>query len=210
MWKIAPEGSPFIAGSIVIALIVFVLTKNWSVVLPIVLVLFMLFFFRDPDRRTPQDKDVFVSPADGKVIVIRDVDEAPCLKKRAKQISIFMSPFNVHVNRSPVDGKVVDVIHTKGSYKAAYRDAAALANENTVMVLDTAYGNVVVRQVAGFIARRIVCRVNPGDELERGDRYGIIKFSSRVDIFLPEDVVIDISLNERVNAGKTIVAHMKR
>lgn len=210
MIKIAPEGWPFIMVSAALTLIVFILTKNWYAALPAVLVLFMLFFFRDPDRTIPQDDNIFVSPADGKVIVIKDVEEPLYLKKKVKQISIFMSPFNVHVNRSPVKGTVTDVIRTRGGFKAAFKDEAALKNENTVMLLNTGYGTIMVRQVAGFIARRIVCRARPGDELERGQRYGIIKFSSRVDIFLPEDVETSVSLNEMIKAGETVIARAKK
>ncbi len=210
MIKIAPEGWPFIMVSAALTLIVFILTKNWYAALPAVLVLFMLFFFRDPDRTIPQDDNIFVSPADGKVIVIKDVEEPLYLKKKVKQISIFMSPFNVHVNRSPVKGTVTDVIRTRGGFKAAFKDEAALKNENTVMLLNTRYGTIMVRQVAGFLARRIVCRARPGDELERGQRYGIIKFSSRVDIFLPEDVETSVSLNEMIKAGETVIARAKK
>jgi phosphatidylserine decarboxylase len=210
MIKIAPEGWPFIVGSVILTLIVFIFFRNWSVAVPVVLVLFMLFFFRDPDRVISQDKNIFVSPADGKVIVIKDVFEDRYLKKNARQISIFMSPFNVHVNRSPVDGNVADVIRTKGGFKAAYKDSASISNENTVMILDSEYGKIVVRQVAGFIARRIVCRVKPGDKLLTGQRYGIIKFSSRVDIFLPEGVETAVSLGETIKAGETIIARIKK
>jgi phosphatidylserine decarboxylase len=210
MIKIAPEGWPFIVGSVILTLIVFIFFRNWSVAVPVVLVLFILFFFRDPDRVISQDKNIFVSPADGKVIVIKDVFEDRYLKKNARQISIFMSPFNVHVNRSPVDGNVADVIRTKGGFKAAYKDSASISNENTVMILDSEYGKIVVRQVAGFIARRIVCRVKPGDKLLTGQRYGIIKFSSRVDIFLPEGVETAVSLGETIKAGETIIARIKK
>ncbi len=210
MIKIAPEGWPFIAGAVILTLIVFIFLRNWGVAVPVVLVLFMLLFFRDPDRVISQDKGIFVSPADGKVIVIKDVFEDRYLKKNVRQISIFMSPFNVHVNRSPVEGNVVDVIHTKGGFKAAYKDSASISNENTVMILDSEYGKIVVRQVAGFIARRIVCRVKPGDKLLTGQRYGIIKFSSRVDIFLPEGVETTVSLGDSIKAGETIIARVKK
>jgi phosphatidylserine decarboxylase len=210
MIKIAPEGWPFIVGSVLLTLAVYLFFRNWSVAVPAVLVLFMLFFFRDPERIISGDKDIFVSPADGKVIVIKDVFEDRYLKADAKQISIFMSPFNVHVNRSPVNGTVADVIHTKGDFKAAYKDSASASNENTVMILDSSYGKIVVRQVAGFIARRIVCRVKPGDKLVTGQRYGIIKFSSRVDIFLPKDVATAVSLGDSIKAGETIIARIKK
>lgn len=210
MIKIAPEGWPFIIGSAILTLIIFMFTKNWYTVIPAVLVLFMIFFFRDPERVIPHEEGIFVAPADGKVIVIKETTESVYLKRKAQQISIFMSPFDVHVNRSPVRGKVVDVIRTKGGFRAAFKDDAALSNENTVMLLESDYGTIMVRQVAGFIARRIVCKVESGAELERGQRYGIIKFSSRVDIFLPENVKITVALNDSVQAGKTIIARARK
>jgi phosphatidylserine decarboxylase len=127
-----------------------------------------------------------------------------------KQISIFMSPFNVHVNRVPCDGRVKTVQHNRGSFLAAYKDEASIRNENIEMVLETSYGDVLVRQVAGFIARRAVCRKRAGDVLRRGERYGVIKFSSRVDVYLPKDVEINVSINDSVKAGETVIAELKR
>lgn len=178
--------------------------------MPALLTLFIIFFFRDPDRVIPEEEGAFVSPADGRIIVIKDVFDPLYLKKKVKLISIFMSPFNVHVNRSPVTGKVSDIIHTRGDFHAAYKDSAAATNENTVMILDSNYGRIAVRQVAGFIARRIVCRVRPGDNLSTGQKYGIIKFGSRVDIFLPEDVEVVVVPDKRSKAGETILARAKR
>jgi len=206
MFRFAPEGLPFILGSAVLTLVVLALTRNWSALVPAVLFMFMLYFFRDPDRSVPDGMDIFVAPADGRIIVIKEVDDPPLMKGRARQVSIFMSPFNVHVNRSPCNGRVVEVVHTRGGFSAAYKDSAARANENTVMVLATEYGTVAVRQVAGFIARRIVCRARPGDILSTGQRYGIIKFSSRVDLFLPLNTEITVSLDDRVRAGETVMA----
>jgi len=127
-----------------------------------------------------------------------------------KQVSIFMSPFNVHVNRAPCDGKVKTVQHNKGSFFAAYKDEASIKNENIEMVLETSYGDILVRQVAGFIARRAVCRKTEGDVVGRGERYGVIKFSSRVDVYLPKDVEIKVKINDNVKAGETVIAELKR
>lgn len=204
--KIAPEGWPFIAGSAVLTVLVFLLTRNASALVPLLLLVFMVYFFRDPERAVPQEKNIFVAPADGRVIVVKDVVEPLYLKKSAKMISIFMSPLNVHVNRSPDAGKVVDVMHKRGNFKAAYSDEAAETNESTSMILSTDKGLIMVRQVAGLIARRIVCRSLPGDMLRRGQRYGLIKFSSRVDLFLPEAVQVMVAPGDRVRAGETIVA----
>jgi len=208
--KFAPEGWPFILGAAALTIVVFALGGRYVTILPLILTLFMFYFFRDPDRTIPTDPDVFVAPADGTIIVINDVFEPEFLQKNTKKISIFMSPFNVHVNRSPADGTVKLVIHRKGKFKAAYSDDAAQINENTSMVLDTAHGPVLVRQIAGLIARRIVCRVKEGAELKQGERYGMIKFSSRVDIFLPEDVSVEVSMDDSVKAGETALARISR
>ncbi len=167
---------------------------------------FMLFFFRDPDRDIPVGEGFFVSPADGKVILITDVYEKDHLKSETKEISIFMSPLDVHINRAPCNGKVIAVKYSPGRFFAAYKDDASMRNENIAMVLEGGKGDILVRQVAGFLARRAVCRVKVGDILRRGDRYGMIKFSSRVDLYLPKNVRVSVKLGDKVKAGKTIIA----
>jgi len=169
----------------------------------------MGYFFRDPERTIPDGKGLFVAPADGKIILIKDVNEKKYLKSDAKEISIFMSPFNVHVNRAPCDGKVSAVKHSPGRYMAAYKDDASLKNENIAMLLEGKDGKILVRQVAGFIARRAVCRVKPGDMLKRGERYGMIKFSSRLDVYLPKHTEIAVKLGDVVKAGETVLARIK-
>lgn len=166
----------------------------------------MGFFFRDPERKIPEGKGLFVSPADGKVILIKDVYEKEYLNSDAKEVSIFMSPLDVHVNRAPCDGKVGTVKYSPGKFMAAYKDDASIKNENIVMVLDSEKGRVLVRQVAGFVARRAVCRAKVGDVLRRGERYGIIKFSSRLDVYLPKDIKIRVKLGDKVKAGETVIA----
>ncbi|MBI5102351.1 MAG: phosphatidylserine decarboxylase family protein [Nitrospirae bacterium] len=198
MYKSAPEGHPFIAVSGIITAGVFFAGPVYSVI-P------MLYFFRDPERSVPPG-DVIISPADGRVIVIRDTTEDRYLHAEVKQISIFMSPLDVHVNRSPCDGRVIMVRHNKGRFLAAYKDEASLRNENIEMVLETRHGNILVRQVAGFVARRAVCRKAPGDLLKGGERYGIIKFSSRLDVYLPKDAMIKVKTGDIVRAGETILA----
>ena len=169
------------------------------------LTLIVLYFFRDPERTVPEGKNLFVSPADGKVIVIRDIYADRHLKADTKQISIFMSPLDVHINRAPCDGKVSVVKYSPGKFMAAYKDDASVKNENIVMVLDAEKERVLVRQVAGFVARRAVCRVKAGDMLKRGERYGLIKFSSRLDVYLPKDAEIKVRPGDRVKAGETII-----
>jgi phosphatidylserine decarboxylase len=205
MVKIAPEGYTFI-GFFGIATAVVLLTVNpLAATVPLALTLFMVFFFRDPERHIPLS-DGYISPADGRVISITPQYEREYLGKNTLRISIFMSPLNVHVNRSPCDGEVLSVKHTPGSFRAAYRESASLKNENTAMLLKNGNENILVRQVAGFLARRTVCRVKPGDVLEKGERFGIIKFSSRLDIFLPVDVAVIVRPNDVVRAGETLLA----
>ncbi len=220
-FKIAPEGYPLILGSLIITVIfsVFLFWK-WepgsyiSYILLLVfcfsfaLTIFMAFFFRDPERKIPTGEGVFVSPADGKVILIKNVYERDYLKADTKEISIFMSPLNVHVNRSPCDGKVSIVKYSPGRFMAAYKDESSIKNENIVMVLDGKDSRVFVRQVAGFIARRAVCRVKAGDMLRRGQRYGIIKFGSRLDVYLPKDTKIMVKLGDKVKAGETVIGEI--
>ncbi len=209
MLRFAPEGYPFIFVFGLITAAVALLAGVLSALLPFVLTLFMLYFFRDPERKIPEGEGLFVSPADGKIILIRDVFEKEYLKTDAREISIFMSPFNVHVNRAPCNGIVKAVKHTPGGFRAAYRDEASLTNENIAMHLGCKSGDILVRQVAGFLARRAVCRVKVGDELRRGERYGIIKFSSRLDVYLPKDTEIKVKLGDRVKAGETIIGAIK-
>ncbi len=206
--KFAPEGYPFIAFFAIATALFFVALGILPGLVPLCLTLFMLYFFRDPDRIPPDDKGVFVAPADGKVILIRDVNEPKYLQADVKEISIFMSPKDVHVNRAPCDGKVKKVVHNKGKFFAAYRDEASVSNENIEMVLETDYGDVLVRQVAGFLARRAVCRKKEGDVLKRGERYGVIKFSSRVDMYIPVGAKVRVKLGQMVKAGETIIGEM--
>ncbi len=205
--KLAPEGYPFVLGFLALTILVAFIVP-WGVPVPLVLTLFMLFFFRDPERRVPKEGDIFVSPADGKVILIQNVFEEKFLKDDAVEISIFMSPLDVHVNRAPCDGSVEEVVHTPGKFFSAFKHEASLQNENIAMLLNTKYGRILVRQVAGSLARRAVCRVKPGDLLGKGERYGIIKFSSRLDLYLPKNTLIKVTLGDRVKAGETLIGEM--
>lgn len=206
--KFAPEGYPFIGFFAALSLILFWIGGLGVALMPVLLTIFMLYFFRDPERAVPEGRNIFVSPADGKIIVIKDLLETEHLHKDVKQISIFMSPFNVHVNRVPCDGKVKSVQYVKGKFLAAYKDEASIQNEHIDMVFETRYGDLLLRQVAGFVARRAVCRKSEGDILHCGERYGLIKFSSRVDICLPKEAVINIKLGDMVKAGETVLGEI--
>jgi phosphatidylserine decarboxylase len=206
MVKFAPEGLPFILGAAAVTALVSMVAKNWTAAIPFILTLFMFYFFRDPERITPGDAGAVISPADGRILLVTNVKEEEFLGKDAIKISIFMSPLNVHVNRAPYDGRVVSVKHTPGSFKKAFLDEASLKNDNIAMVMNTEKGDILLRQVAGSIARRAVCRVKPGDTLKKGQRYGIIKFSSRVDIYLPLSAGVLVKPGDKVLSGETIIA----
>jgi phosphatidylserine decarboxylase len=208
LFKITPDAYPFIIVFALITIVVYFFGKPWISIFPLLITLFMVFFFRDPERKIPEGENIFVSPADGKVILIKDVYEKDYLKTNSKEISIFMSLFNVHINRSPYNGKVSFIKHSSGKFLVAHKDAASIENENVVMVLEGRNGKIVVRQVAGFLARRIVSKVIVGDELRRGERYGMIKFGSRLDVYLPKDVKIKVKVGDKVKAGETILGQM--
>lgn len=209
--KFAPEGYPFFAFFGGLTVVAFLAGGPWAALLPFLLTLFMAYFFRDPERSVPGGEGAFfVSPADGRIIQIRPVEEEQYLKGMAVEISIFMSPLNVHVNRAPCDGAVETVVHSPGKFLSAFKPEASLCNENIALLLKGRECRVLVRQVAGAVARRAVCRVQAGHLLKKGERYGIIKFSSRLDIFLPENTEISVQVGDKVKAGETILGHLKK
>lgn len=206
MLQFAKEGYPFILFFAVLALLSFYFKFHWVTVAALVLTLFMLYFFRDPDRNTVIDPDLFYSPADGKVVRIRETVEDELLNRKMLEVSIFMSAFDVHVNRSPCGGTVRTVKYYPGRFMAAFKEEASKANEHISMALECGEHTIMVRQVAGLMARRAVCRVKEGDALRQGERYGIIKFSSRLDVFLPLSAAIKVQLGDKVKAGETVIA----
>ncbi len=169
----------------------------------LLLALFVLNFFRDPDRPIPQDPSAIVSPADGRVVQVVDeqIDGRP-----VRRVSIFMSPLDVHVNRAPIAGTITQVSYRRGSFRLASSEAASLENEQNVFTLEGEPGVVVVKQIAGVLARRIVFWKRPGDVLARGERVGLIKFGSRVDVALEPDVHLCVKTGDRVRAGSSILA----
>lgn len=209
MLKIAREGYPFILFFAVAALLALFTGKLWITAIPLLITLFMLYFFRDPERKVPTGSGLFIAPADGCVVQIRETVEDEMADEKMLEVSIFMSAFNVHVNRFPCDGTVKEVKHYPGRFMAAWSEEASKANEHITMLLETEHGDIVVRQVAGFLARRAVCRVKPGDTLKQGERFGIIKFSSRVDTFMPLNTEIKVKLKDKVKAGESIIGVIK-
>lgn len=210
MVAIAREGWPVIgmvAGVLGVVGLVGAAAGHLAALLPLVLgVGFCLYFFRDPERRPPPGENLVVSPADGRVLEVVTTREEQFLLAPATRVSIFMSPLDVHVNRSPVAGAIELVRHTAGKFGAAFQDKASLDNERNAVVLQSGSRRYVVVQIAGALARRIVCRRRPGDRLGRGERFGMIMFGSRVDLFLPPEVTPRVAKGDRVVAGVTVVA----
>lgn len=206
---IAAEGLKLIIPLAIFTVLTFLL--NWKIAgfILLAITLFVLFFFRDPNRKSPKGNGVVVSPADGKVVVIKDIFEKDHLQQVVKQISIFLSVFNVHVNRAPVSGTIEIVKYNPGKFHIAALDKASLENEQTAIVIADGNRKILVKQIAGFIARRIICYVKPGDVIKKGECYGLICFGSRVDIFLPKDSEIKVKLGDKVKGAKNIIAFLK-
>lgn len=204
---IAREGWPFLAISVALSIAASLWCLTWSIPLWIIS-LFVLQFFRDPGRVAPAQENAVISAADGKVIVVEKAfDEY--LKRDALKISVFMNVFNVHSNRSPVDGVVQQAWYNAGKFFNAALDKASAQNERNALWIKTTSGvDVTCVQIAGLIARRILCYVGPGVALSRGERYGFIRFGSRVDIYLPVDAQPKVSIGEKVQAGTTILAEI--
>ncbi|MDY0190457.1 MAG: phosphatidylserine decarboxylase family protein [Desulfuromonas sp.] len=203
---VALEGYPFIALFAFVTLVLALLDWSFFTVIFLALTLFSVYFFRNPDRTIPTGENLVVSPADGKVVFAGVVKEERLLNQEAFKVSIFMSVFNVHVNRVPCSAKVVDQFYNKGLFVNAALDKASTENEQAGMLLETSEGKkVVVVQIAGLIARRIVTYPVIGDLLERGQRYGLIRFGSRLDVYLPTDAQVEVKLGDHCVAGETVL-----
>lgn len=167
--------------------------------------LFILYFFRDPQRKISTKEGIILSPADGKIVEIDEVYEEDILKQPVYKIGIFLSIFNVHINRAPIAGMVELKKYQKGKFRNALFKEASLVNENNIIVIKNDQLFVVVKQIAGFIARRIICHCEAGSSLSLGERFGMIKFGSRVDIFIPKNISLKCQIGNKVYAGKTII-----
>jgi phosphatidylserine decarboxylase len=202
---VAREGWPFLATAVLVAAMASWLGGWWS--LPFWLVaIFVLQFFRDPPRAAPGDGYTVVSPADGRVVAVGPARD-PYLERDAIKISVFMNVFNVHSNRSPVDGEVKKLWYNPGRFFNAALDKASLENERNALWLRTSAGaDITCVQIAGLIARRILCYVREGDRIARGQRFGFIRFGSRVDIYVPQDVTLKAALGDKVYATSTVIA----
>jgi phosphatidylserine decarboxylase len=204
---IAPEGWPFILPAAGAAIILPIAGWWWLAVSAGALALLFMLFFRDPEREVPSLPGVIVAPADGKVVQVRSGVSSEFVG-RAAQVSIFLSPLDVHVNRSPIAGLITDVRYQPGKFLPAYHAQAGEVNERCSVSLQGEAFRVLARQIAGVLARRIVCRVRPGEKLALGERFGMIKFGSRVDLFIPDEVRLHVKVGDRVRAGESVIGVM--
>lgn len=173
------------------------------------LTLFFAYFFRDPERKIPAGEDLILSPADGRIVAVEAANEPLFLKNRARKISIFLSPLDVHINRIPASGKVEYLSYFPGKFLPAFKDKASADNEQSAIGISAASGKVLVKQIAGVLARRIVCRLKLGQEVHTGERFGMIRFGSRVDLFLPEELELKVQKGDKVLGGETVMAVAK-
>jgi len=172
------------------------------------LLVFSLNFFRDPDRKIPEGDNIIISPADGKVTTVTTIND-PDVGENSKLVSIFLNVFNVHANRVPISGKVISVSRKNGQFVSAFRHDAAEVNEQTTTLLDTSIGVVKVKQIAGLIARRILCYAKSGENMKKGDRLGFIMFGSRTDVILPSSVDINVKVGQRVVGTETLIGNFE-
>jgi len=206
--RLDSAGLPFIVGALLLAVIAGA-AGGWAFAIPFVVIGALLtFFFRDPDRRAPNgtSDDAVLSPADGRVLVAGRAAAEAAPPGDWQQISVFLSPMDVHVNRMPVSGRVTRVSFMRGRFLPAYHRDAAAANERSEVWLDHGGQTVVARQVVGILARRVVCRVEAGADVRAGERFGIMKFGSRMDVFVPPSAALTVSVGQMVRGGETVIA----
>ena len=205
---LAPEGWPFVLGGTAFAVAVYLLWPRGAplAVLGLLLALFSLWFFRNPDRTPPPGVGTVVSPADGRIVYAGESPPGRYALAAGKRVSVFMSPTDVHVNRAPVTGRVASVRYHKGAFHVASVDKASLMNEQNGVEIATPGGRTVTYvQIAGMIARRIVCDLKEGDAVRQGERVGMIRFGSRVDVYLPADARLSVASGDRVRAGESVI-----
>jgi len=206
---VALEGYPFIALFAFVTLVFGLLDWSFLTVIMFALTLFTVYFFRNPERLPPEDASAVIAPADGKVIFVGEVPEERYFQAEAIKVSIFMSVFNVHVNRVPFSGRVVDMFYNRGAFFNASIDKASLENEQSGILIETEKGaRLLFVQIAGLIARRIVTYPRIGDLLERGRRYGLIRFGSRVDVYFPKGSEVVIRAGDITVAGETVLGYL--
>jgi phosphatidylserine decarboxylase len=205
--RIAREGYPLIFTVAILALLALVVGWITFGIMLALITLAITGFFRDPERQAPKGEGLVVAPADGKVVTIAGVKGDPLFLGSATRVSIFLSPLDVHINRTPVEGKIAKITYQPGKFLAAYKEEAAQRNEqNALSIVDSKGRTWGVVQIAGVMARRIICRAKPGDQLARGERFGLIMFGSRTDTYLPEGCQVAVTEGQRVKGGETVLA----
>ena len=206
---IASEGFLVIAASAFVTVYLAALGLGLASLLFLAVTIFLVFFFRDPERMIPEEAGAVVSPADGKIVEVKVVRDCEFAREELLKISVFMSVFNVHVNRVPIEGAVTNISYNPGKFFSANMDKASEHNERNAVSLDLEDGRkVIVVQVAGLIARRIVCKIRQGDHLKRGERFGMICFGSRLDVYLPSDTKPAVCVGDKVIAGTSILGYV--
>jgi phosphatidylserine decarboxylase len=207
---VAKEGYPFIGFAVLCTVLLALLDLSAATAISFIATTFILCFFRDPERFTPERQDALVSPADGKVILVEKVPDNPFTEGEVIKISIFMNVFNVHVNRIPFNGRVEKVMYKPGKFYSADSTQGGLENEYCATVISTPQGkSLAFVQIAGLIARRIVCWLEPDDIVSRGRRFGLIRFGSRVDLYLPLETEVLIKDGDKVRAGETVIGYLQ-
>ncbi len=204
--RIAPEGWPFIVGFWVVELLLALFAPLWAALAWLPFAIWVIAFFRDPVRHGPRGDNLVIAPADGVVVSVVNVDEPSFLAERATRVSIFMNVFNVHVNRYPMSGTVAYRHYNKGSFGHAGTEKASLENEQSTVGMTTDKGKLLLRQIAGLVARRIITDHQVGDVVHQAERMGLIRFGSRVDIFLPVSAKVLVHQGDKTKAGQTVVA----
>ncbi len=211
----AREGRPFIFAATLMALAMGAAADRWpmplltaAAIVCVLLAVWVAYFFRDPERQGERGPRLVIAPADGKVVQVVEVDEPAFMHGRALRIAIFMNVFSVHVNRYPVSGRVAYTHHNPGKFLNAAVDKASLENEMSSVGLESGVHRVLVRQIAGLIARRIVTYSRPGDQAEQGERFGLIRFGSRVDVYMPSDSAPRVRVGDQTAAGTTVIAEL--
>jgi phosphatidylserine decarboxylase len=204
---ITKEGIPFILVPLSFSFISFILSLTLLGIFFLLISLFMAFFFRDPKRKIPSRENILLSPADGKIIEMKEVEDEILPGKKFFKISIFMSPLNVHIVRAPLDGKVRKIIYKPGHFKPAYKEDSS-KNEQNIIIIDSKKSEIMIKQIAGILARRVICRLKENQVIKAGEKIGMIIFGSRVEIFIPLETKILTSIGEKVKGGETLIGEI--
>ncbi|MFW6389842.1 MAG: phosphatidylserine decarboxylase family protein [Halanaerobiales bacterium] len=203
-YRLNKEAYPLIIVTLAILIISLLFFKPLAFLSLLALIIFIV-FFRDPERNIPEDEKTIVAPADGKIMAIETIYESTFLEQKAYKITIFLSIFNVHINRSPIQGKIQDIVYKRGRKFPAFSSKAAELNESNTIFIKGTKIDLIVRQIAGIVARRIVCYAKCGDTLQKGERLGLIKFGSATEIIIPHDINIKVAKGDKVFGGESII-----